>query len=96
MPSGKAQYELRTQELLKLAQAIADAGPPLEVPESVIDVVQDVIAGRQECADWYATMPDAATVEKENESHRFFIEVCMLAPPCSLQKLTFTRFCSAF
>ncbi|KAK5113585.1 hypothetical protein LTR85_010814 [Meristemomyces frigidus] len=64
-----------TQELLKLAEAIAASDPPVEIPESIIQIAKDVIAGREECAEWYAAqaLQDGGELENENESHRYFI-----------------------
>ncbi|KAK4539781.1 hypothetical protein LTR36_010369 [Oleoguttula mirabilis] len=69
--------EIRTQELVKLAEAIASSHFSIDVPERIIEIVQDVIAGREECAEWYAAqaLQDGGELEKENESHRYFIMV---------------------
>lgn len=69
--------EIRVQELLKLAQAIANSEPSSNIPESIIQILKDVIAGRQECADWYAAqaLKDGGKLEKENETHRYFLMV---------------------
>ncbi|KAK5170244.1 uncharacterized protein LTR77_004830 [Saxophila tyrrhenica] len=72
---SQADRKLKTQDLLKLAQAIADADPPLDVPDTVIGVLEDVIAGHEQCANWYAALEDGGKLQKQNESHRFFIEV---------------------
>ncbi|KAK3716046.1 hypothetical protein LTR37_006776 [Vermiconidia calcicola] len=70
-------YELRTQELVKLTQAIVDSEPPVAVPENIIQVLQDVIAGRQECAEWYSSqaLEKSGELAEENQSHRYFIMI---------------------
>lgn len=69
--------ELRTTELIKLAEVIAAASPPVEIPEGIILIVQDVIHGREEAAAWYAAqaLEDGGKLERENETHRYFILV---------------------
>lgn len=69
--------EIRTQEILKLAEAIAAADPPIDIPETIIEIAKDVIAGREECAGWYAAqaLQGGSELEQENESHRYFILV---------------------
>ncbi|KAK3722471.1 hypothetical protein LTR37_002463 [Vermiconidia calcicola] len=70
-------YELKTQELVRLAQAIVDSELLVVVPQNIIQVLQDVIAGRQECAEWYATqaLEESGDLAEENQSHRYFIMV---------------------
>ena len=81
-----ARLEIRTAELVKLAEIISKADPPVEVPEGVILIVQDVIKGREECAEWYSAqaLEGGGKVEKENETHRYFILVSF-GPQHSLQ-----------
>lgn len=72
-------YELKTQELVRLAQAIVDSELLVVVPQNIIQVLQDVIAGRQECAEWYATqaLEESGDLAEENQSHRYFIMVSL-------------------
>lgn len=69
--------QLCTSELLKLAGAIVNAQPPVEVPAAILEILRDVIAGRRECAGWYASqsLESGGDVEKENLSHQYFILV---------------------
>jgi len=75
--SSDATVEIRASELVKLAEVIANSGSPVEIPETIIQIAKDVIAGREECAGWYASqaLQDGGELEKENESHRYFIMV---------------------
>ena len=76
-PKDSLAIQVRTQELIKLAEAIAGSDPPVEIPIAILDIAKDVIAGREECAEWYASqsIQGGSTLEKENESHRYFIMV---------------------
>ncbi|KAK5708330.1 hypothetical protein LTR97_000870 [Elasticomyces elasticus] len=69
--------DIRTQELIQLAEVIAKAQPQVAVPESIILITLDVIAGRKECAEWYSAqaLEDGSDLDKENSSHRHFILV---------------------
>lgn len=71
------ELELKTTELVKLAEVIRLADPPAEVPEGIILIVQDIIVGREECAEWYSAqaLEEGGRIEKENETHRYFILV---------------------
>lgn len=86
---------LNTAELVKLAQVIADSDPPIDVPENVLAILRDVIAGREECNTWYASQAVHDGLELENEGHRYFImvsDVCHRIAHYSL--LTLQRFFS--
>jgi hypothetical protein len=78
--SNKSQpkFALKTSELVKLAQAVADSDPPIDVPESVIQILRDVIAGREECNSWYAAQPVKDDLEEQNETHRYFIKASFI------------------
>ena len=49
-----AELEIRTDELLELARRICDANPPVDVPEGILLIIEDVIAGRESCSEWYS------------------------------------------
>ncbi|CZT20929.1 uncharacterized protein RCC_06790 [Ramularia collo-cygni] len=68
--------EVGTQELLKLAEAIASSDS-VPVPQEIIDITREVIAGREKCAEWYSAQPlsDNGKLKKENINHRYFIQV---------------------
>ena len=97
--ADSSAVRLRTQELIKLAQAIADSDPPVEISQTILDITKDVIAGREECAGWYAsqTVQVGDKIEKENETHRYFIMVSttpeQLVYCHKRADATFCRFC---
>ncbi|KAK4963625.1 hypothetical protein LTR10_001254 [Elasticomyces elasticus] len=66
-----------TQDLLRQAETIVAAKPKIEIPLEIIVITEDVIEGRQVCADWYSANEDGADEERErqNSSHRNFIAV---------------------
>jgi len=72
-----SEVEIQTAELVKLAQAIAASDPPADVPQGIILVLQDIIHGREECAEWYSAqaLGQGSKVERENQTHRYFILV---------------------
>ena len=73
------ELEVRAHELMALARLIAENGRSvgMEVPEGMLLIVQDVIAGREECAAWYAgqALKSGSGTQKEDEGHRGFIEI---------------------
>lgn len=75
--SSESPIEVRTQELLKLAEVITSSSQTLEIPEAIIKTAENVIDGRQECAEWYSAqaLQGGGDLEKENDSHRYFILV---------------------
>lgn len=81
--------KLKTRELIELAKAIIDTKPPIEVPREIIKVLQDVIAGREQCAEFYATqaMNKDTDMAASNEMHGFFIDI--------LKKIQSTLKCGA-
>ncbi|KAK4889285.1 hypothetical protein LTR27_011891 [Elasticomyces elasticus] len=68
---------IKTRELRKLAEVITDSDPPVQVPAALIKVLDDVIAGREECASWYAAqaIDDATKLAAQNETHAHFIGI---------------------
>ncbi|KAK3628578.1 hypothetical protein LTR56_018521 [Elasticomyces elasticus] len=68
---------IKTRELRKLAEVITDSDPPVQVPAALIQVLDDVIAGREECASWYAAqaIDDATKLAAQNETHAHFIGI---------------------
>ena len=72
-----AGVEIRSAELLRLAEVIANTEPPPDVPEGIVLIAKDVIEGRELCAVWYSTqaLQAGSALEKENDGHRFFILV---------------------
>lgn len=83
------ELEIRADELLALAEKIASADPPVEVPEGVLLIIRDIIAGREGCAEWYSAqaLVGGSKVAKENESHRHFIEVCITIATSTQQNI---------
>ncbi|KAK5745899.1 hypothetical protein LTR17_001028 [Elasticomyces elasticus] len=71
-----ATIKIRTRELIALAKAIASARPPIELSASVLKACEDVIAGRQACAEWYAAqaIQDNSDLAEQNRTHVFFID----------------------
>lgn len=70
--------EITVSGLLRLAESISqatDLGP--EVPLHILRCIEDTIAGRKECAAWYARKesPPGSDLEKQHEGHRHFINV---------------------
>ena len=53
-----------TKDLLQYTQLIVSWKPPIEVLGSVVELVEDVIIGRKDCADFYAAQ-DAADAGHE-------------------------------
>ncbi|KAK5728970.1 hypothetical protein LTR15_002111 [Elasticomyces elasticus] len=78
-PSSKdlETIRIKTRELRKLAEVITDSDPAVQVPAALIKVLDDVIAGREECASWYAAqaIDDATKLAAQNETHAHFIGV---------------------
>lgn len=72
----EVEVEVSTQELLKLAQIIVDSGA-ITVPPEIIDIAREVIAGRENAAEWYSAqaLSDDGSLEQENNTHRYFIKV---------------------
>ena len=69
---------ISTSNLLRFANAIAESA--VEIPGAILDLLADVIAGRQFCAKWYtaqATSDQAETAVSEQSirSHSHFLEV---------------------
>ena len=79
IPSDKQLLltEITTTELVKLAEAIAKAVPPVPVPAGVFLIIKDVIAKRERSAQWYSAqaLKEDSNIAVENESHRYFILV---------------------
>jgi len=71
------EHDITTAELLKLAEAIRDSASLVEVPEGLILIVQDIIDGRVECANWYSAqaLEAGSKVDRENATHAHFITV---------------------
>ncbi|KAK4949366.1 hypothetical protein LTR10_011984 [Elasticomyces elasticus] len=74
---GSCLVNIRTQELVRLAETIAASRPPIAIPESILLITIDVIAGRKECAEWYGAqaLEEGSKLDKENKSHQYFILV---------------------
>ncbi|KAK3635249.1 hypothetical protein LTR56_014858 [Elasticomyces elasticus] len=72
------QRDMTTQDLIKLAKAIASSThPEVDIPLEILVVIEDVIGGRQASAEWYAGAgggSDDAT-KQANHRHRNFIDV---------------------
>lgn len=68
---------LKIHELLRLAELIAHSNPPLTVPIRLLEVLEDVIAGRQECGHWYSSqaIDEDTDLAKQNHSHAFLVTV---------------------
>lgn len=94
---ANGELEIRPHELLNLANEIASADPPVDVPEGIILITQDVIAGREGCAEWYSAqaLEGGSKMAKENDGHRYFIEVRIfskLAVSSRMSSLTARRY----
>lgn len=72
--TGPAHVDIRTQELIKLAEIICNGRPPPNIPEDILTITKDVIKGREECAEWYDAQA-LGKLSKENDTHQFFITV---------------------
>ena len=72
-----AGLEVRQAELVQLAELIATAEPPPDVPEGIVLIAKDVIQGRECCAEWYSAqaLQTGSDLEKENDGHKAFILV---------------------
>lgn len=89
-PKTSATVRVKSHELLVLAKSIV-AAKQHTVPAGILQIIQDVIDGRQNCAGWYASQTAAEDVEMANENagHLHFIEV-MLEVQQHLSKLQTT------
>lgn len=68
---------IKGRELALLAEAIASAEPPIDIPSTILDVVNEVIAGRKSCAGWYAAQSatEGDEMARENAGHAHFIRI---------------------
>jgi len=62
-------------DLVKLAEAIAAS--KADIPLEILVVAEDVIDGREACAEWYeqAKGGSGGETEKQNQGHRNFVDV---------------------
>lgn len=80
-PSGHRfavpDLEVRSHEIVTLAQQIANSKKSVEIPEGILLILRDVIAGRKGCAAWYDSQADGEGSQKSkaDEGHQAFIEV---------------------
>lgn len=75
----KTCNKIKPRALVALAEAIVSAqrtsASPL-ITVTIIELVWEVIEGRQASAEWYAIQPAASTeAESANDTHKFFIGV---------------------
>ncbi len=66
---------LRTDELVSMAKAIANSAISVEIPESILRVLREAITLREGYAAWYSAQRGGSELQRANESHRHFIEV---------------------
>ncbi|KAK4618926.1 hypothetical protein CLAFUW4_12295 [Fulvia fulva] len=74
---GSTVITLRTAELVRLAQAIADADPSIPTPLTILETTRDVIRLRQDVAADYAmdSMRRHSTLTESDHGHKHFIAV---------------------
>ncbi|KAK5723859.1 hypothetical protein LTR17_013873 [Elasticomyces elasticus] len=88
---GEPRVKISTRHFVVLAEAIAGALSPVAVPAHVLKLTEDVIAGRQYCADWYASQPseEGSEVDEQNKRHAHFIaileKVLSILSSCTIQ-----------
>ncbi|KAK5119636.1 hypothetical protein LTR85_007465 [Meristemomyces frigidus] len=70
-----ATVDIRTRELVTLANIIASAKPPVAIPTSILEVARDVITGITVCAEWYASQTFAEHSAEQNDGHAYFIGI---------------------
>lgn len=70
---------IRAHDLVELARMIAEKGAivNVEVPGGMLLIVQDVIAGRQKCAAWYAgqALERGSEGRRGGDGHKGFIQI---------------------
>ncbi|KAK4628922.1 hypothetical protein CLAFUR4_08606 [Fulvia fulva] len=67
--ASTARGKVSTGELLKYAQLISSWKPPIEIPGNITELLQDVVIGREVCAEFYASQDMAC------KGHQHMIEV---------------------
>ncbi|KAK5720427.1 hypothetical protein LTR17_014984 [Elasticomyces elasticus] len=86
------RVNFNTRHLVAFATAITSATPLVAVPTYILRLLEDVIVGRQYCADWYAAQPseEDGDMSKQNEGHAHFIavleNVLSLLSVCTVQQ----------
>ncbi|KAK4499194.1 hypothetical protein PRZ48_009707 [Zasmidium cellare] len=70
---SRSTKRITTRDIISFAEAISTSSAL--VPAAIIRLLEEVIEGRQACADWYALQPLTKDLAEENESHAFFIGV---------------------
>ncbi|KAK5686411.1 hypothetical protein LTS10_002529 [Elasticomyces elasticus] len=86
------RVKFSTRHLVAFATAITSATPLVAIPTYILRLLEDVIAGRQYCADWYAAQPseEDGDMSKQNEGHAHFIavleNVLSLLSVCTVQQ----------
>lgn len=78
--NATCQAVISTRDLLRFARAIANAQSPVDIPTAILELLADVITGRQICANWYAgqvpgVSTEDATIDSSNKSHTHFVGV---------------------
>ena len=78
-PNSKSESEIKvpTKVLTALADIIVSAEANLPIPEHILQVLEDVIDLRTDCAAWYETqaISDGTDLAARNQSHKHFISV---------------------
>ncbi|KAK5170150.1 uncharacterized protein LTR77_004735 [Saxophila tyrrhenica] len=72
---GLVDVALCSQDLVGLAEAIADSADQVRIPLRVLTNLNTVIGARQEFANWHSSRKDASEFRKENDGHVYFIKV---------------------
>lgn len=84
-PSGTtartARYAISTQDILKQAEAVANAAKKgLQLPAEVANVVERAIAARSRCTNWFRTITKATGGSgQDDEKHAYFTNILSTA-----------------
>ena len=72
-----APIEVRSAELTKLANAIASAQPAVSISSATLDLLSEVIDGRQQCANPCAShsIQHKSVFAEDDKTHQHFIVV---------------------
>lgn len=75
--TSRSEIKVPSKVLTALADIIASAEADVAVPKHILQVLEDVIELRTECATWYGAqaVSDSTDLAARNKSHQHFIKV---------------------
>jgi hypothetical protein len=71
--SAVAQYKVTTQELVAMAQVIANQRPSVKTPSVITTLLRSAIALRKRCSQWFSEQ--AGHQATKNQTHSHFVTV---------------------